>query len=88
MHFFYFNDTLEIIILGRDHEFFKSIIGMLISLVCLACEIKVEPLGLMTQENERSAIATKPDQSYVFGVGKSTPDSVIEVVLPVVGRVH
>jgi Uma2 family endonuclease len=77
---FYFNHTLEIIMPGRDHEFFKSIIGMLIELFCLECAIEFESLGSTTQENEEKAVAAEPDESYVFGVGRSTPDLVIEVV--------
>ncbi|MCY7338131.1 MAG: hypothetical protein LH613_18280 [Chamaesiphon sp.] len=35
----YFNGTIEILIPGRTHEFFKSIIGMLIELFCLEMAI-------------------------------------------------
>jgi Putative restriction endonuclease len=37
----YFNGTIEILMPGRTHEFFKSIIGMLIELFCLEMAIEV-----------------------------------------------
>jgi hypothetical protein len=35
----YFNGTIEILMPGRTHELFKSIIGMLIELFCLEMAI-------------------------------------------------
>jgi hypothetical protein len=35
----YFNQTIKILMPGRTHEFFKSIIGMLIELFCLEMAI-------------------------------------------------
>ena len=76
---FYYDNTVEIIMPGREHEFFKSIIGFLIELFCLETALEFEPLGSTTQEREGEASA-EPDESYCFGASKPTPDLVIEVI--------
>lgn len=76
----YFNGTIEILMPGRNHEFFKSIIGMLIELFCLEMAIEFEPTGSMTQERE-GEVSLEADESYCFGTSKSIPDLAIEVVL-------
>lgn len=76
---FYYDDTVEILMPGRDHEFFKSIIGFLLELFCLETGVEFEPLGSTTQEREGEASA-EPDESYCFGTSKPNPDLVIEVV--------
>ncbi|MFP4007635.1 MAG: Uma2 family endonuclease [Spirulinaceae cyanobacterium] len=79
IHLYYYNNTIEILMPGREHEFFKSIIGMLIELFCLQKNIEFEPLGSTTQESPEIASA-EPDESYCFGVSKPIPDLVIEVI--------
>ena len=76
----YFNGTIEILMPGRTHEFFKSMIGMLIELFCLKMAIEFEPTGSMTQERE-GEVSLEADESYCFGTSKSIPDLAIEVVL-------
>jgi len=76
---FYYNDTVEILMPGREHEFFSRLIGFLIGLFCLETGIEFEPLGSTTQEREGEASA-EPDESYCFGASKPTPDLVIEVI--------
>ena len=76
----YFNGTIEILMPGRTHELFKSIIGMLIELFCLEMAIEFEPTGSMTQERE-GEVSLEADESYCFGTSKSIPDLAIEVVL-------
>jgi Uma2 family endonuclease len=76
----YFNGTIEILMPGRTHELFKSIIGMLIELFCLEMAIEFEPTGSMTQERE-GEVSLEADESYCFGRSKATPDLAIEVVL-------
>jgi Uma2 family endonuclease len=76
----YFNGTIEILMPGRTHELFKSIIGMLIELFCLEMAIEFEPTGSMTQERE-GEVSLEADESYCFGASKSIPDLAIEVVL-------
>ncbi|MGB0560813.1 MAG: Uma2 family endonuclease [Spirulinaceae cyanobacterium] len=77
---FYYQNTIEILMPGRDHEFFKSIIGMLIELFCLENEVEFEPLGSTPQENNIQEVAAEPDESYCFGDSKPIPDLAIEVV--------
>ena len=48
----YYHNTIEILMPGRTHEFFKSIIGMLIELFCIEMSVEFEPTGSMTQERE------------------------------------
>ncbi len=76
----YFNHTIEILMPGRTHELFKSIIGMLIELFCLEMAIEFEPTGSMTQERE-GEVSLEADESYCFGTSKSIPDLAIEVIL-------
>jgi Uma2 family endonuclease len=76
----YFNRTIEILMPGRTHELFKSIIGMLIELFCLEMAIEFEPTGSMTQERE-GEVSLEADESYCFGTSKSIPDLAIEVIL-------
>jgi Uma2 family endonuclease len=76
----YFNGTIEILMPGRTHELFKSIIGMLIELFCLEMAIEFEPMGSMTQERD-GEVSLEADESYCFSTSKSIPDLAIEVVL-------
>ncbi len=76
---YYYNNTIEILMPGRAHEFFKTIIGFLIELFCVEKNIEFEPAGSMTQERE-GEVSVEPDESYCFGASKPTPDLVIEVV--------
>ena len=76
----YYNNTIEILMPGRTHEFFKSIIGMLIELFCIEMSVEFEPTGSMTQERE-GEVSLEADESYCFGTSKSIPDLAIEVVL-------
>lgn len=79
LRLFYYNTTVEIIMPGREHELFKSIIGFLLELFCLETGLEFEPLGSATQEREDEASA-EPDESYCFGTSKPTPDLVLEVI--------
>ena len=75
----YYNNTIEILMPGRTHEFFKSIIGMLIELFCIEMSVEFEPTGSMTQERE-GEVAIEADESYCFGISKPTPDLAVEIV--------
>jgi Uma2 family endonuclease len=76
----YFNRTIEILMPGRTHELFKSIIGMLIELFCVEMAIEFEPTGSMTQERE-GEVSLEADESYCFGTSRAIPDLAIEVIL-------
>jgi Uma2 family endonuclease len=79
VHLFYHNNTVEIIMPGREHELFKTIIGFLLELFCLETNAEFDPLGSTTQEQADNASA-EPDESYCFGASKPIPDLVIEVI--------
>jgi Uma2 family endonuclease len=77
----YFNQTIEILMPGRTHELFKSVIGMLLELFCLELSIEFDPMGSMTQERE-GEVSVESDESYSFGgIPKPLPDLAIEVIL-------
>lgn len=75
----YFDNTIEILMPGREHEMFSRLIGFLIGLFCLEKGIEFEPTGSMTHERE-GKVSAQADESYCFGSSKATPDLVIEVV--------
>jgi Uma2 family endonuclease len=75
-----FNQTIEILMPGKTHELFKSIIGMLIELFCLEQSIEFEPTGSMTQELA-GEVSLEADESYSFGTFKPLPDLAVEVIL-------
>jgi Uma2 family endonuclease len=75
---FYYNGTIEILMPGREHEFFKKLIGLLIEIFLYEKRIEFYPTGSMTQEKEGEASA-QPDDSYCIGDSKPTPDLSIEV---------
>lgn len=74
----YVDGTIEIVMPGREHEFFSRFIGILISIYCVDKSIEFEPTGSMTQEQEGIASA-EADESYCFGTSKPTPDLSIEI---------
>jgi Uma2 family endonuclease len=76
---FYFNGTIEILMPGRLHELFKSLIGMLLEIFFVENGIEFEPTGSMTQEIE-GEVSAQADESYCIGASKNPPDLAIEVV--------
>lgn len=75
----YFNGTIEIVMPGRDHEFFSRIIGYLIMTFCFDRGIRCIPTGAMTQERE-GVSSVQADESYCIGEAKPTPDLSIEIL--------
>ncbi|NEQ99709.1 MAG: Uma2 family endonuclease [Cyanothece sp. SIO2G6] len=75
----YYDNTIEMLMPGRDHEMFSRLIGFLIGLFCLEKAIEFEPTGSMTQERE-GTVSAQADESYCFGISKPIPDLVIEVI--------
>jgi Uma2 family endonuclease len=63
---FYFNGTIEILMLGVAHELFKTIIGMLIETFLLDHNQEFLPTGSATQQKEGVASA-EADESYEIG---------------------
>ena len=75
----YFDGTIELLMPGREHEIFKTIIGYLIVTFLSEQGIEFEATGSMTQETETVASA-QADESYCIGQSKPIPDLSIEVV--------
>ncbi|NEO72437.1 Uma2 family endonuclease [Moorena sp. SIO3H5] len=76
---FYFDGIIEILMPGREHEIFASIIGYLITTFLTEKGIFFQPTRSMTQEKEGVASA-QADESYCIGSVKPIPDLSIEVV--------
>lgn len=76
---FYYDGTIEILVPGTDHEFFKSIIGMLIEIFFVEKDVEFAPTGSVTQEKE-GTVSAQADESYCIGNPKPTPDLSIEVI--------
>jgi Uma2 family endonuclease len=75
----YYNGTIELLMPGQDHEFFKSLIGYLIETFFYEKGINFKPTGSMTQEKATEASA-QADESYCIGELKPIADLSIEVV--------
>ena len=76
---FYYNGTIEILMPGEDHEFFKTIIGYLVESFLLDRGIEFIPAGSMTQERQGTASA-QADESYWIGEKTRIPNLSIEVI--------
>ncbi|MEW5858829.1 MAG: Uma2 family endonuclease [Cyanobacteriota bacterium] len=76
---FYYDETIEILMPGREHEVFASIIGYLVTTFLAEKGIFFQPTRSMTQEKE-GVVSAQADESYCIGSVKSIPDLSIEVV--------
>ena len=79
VRFFYYQGTIEIIMPSRAHEAVSRLICILLSIFCMEYNIEFEPTGSMRQQRE-GEVSVEPDESYCFGISKSTPDLAIEVI--------
>ena len=75
----YYDETIEILMPGREHEIFASIIGYLVTTFLAEKGIFFQPTRSMTQEKE-GVVSAQADESYCIGSVKSIPDLSIEVV--------
>ncbi|WP_017300903.1 Uma2 family endonuclease [Nodosilinea nodulosa] len=75
---FYCDGTVEVLMPGREHEFFKSVIAFLLEIFFVEQGIEFYPTGSMDQEREGEASA-QADESYCMGGPKAIPDLSIEV---------
>ena len=75
----YYEGTIEIVMPGRDHEIFASIIGYLITTFLVEQGIFFQPTRAMTQEKE-GVVSVQADESYCIETVKPIPDLAIEVV--------
>jgi Uma2 family endonuclease len=76
---FYYDNTIEILMPGREHEIFASIIGYLVTTFLVEKSIFFQPTRSMTQEKE-GVVSAQADESYCIGSVKPIPDLSIEVV--------
>jgi Uma2 family endonuclease len=76
---FYYDGTIEILMPGREHEIFASIIGYLVTTFLTEKGIFFQPTRSMTQEKE-GVVSAQADESYCIGSVKPIPDLSIEVV--------
>jgi Uma2 family endonuclease len=76
---FYYDGAIEILIPGREHEIFASIIGYLVTTFLTEKGIFFQPTRSMTQEKE-GVVSAQADESYCIESVKSIPDLSIEVV--------
>jgi Uma2 family endonuclease len=76
---FYYDGAIEIVMPGREHEIFASIIGYLVTTFLTEKGIFFQPTRSMTQEKE-GVVSAQADESYCIGSVKSIPDLSIEVV--------
>jgi Uma2 family endonuclease len=81
---FYYKNTVEILMPGREHELFSAVIALLLGIFFIEREIEFEPTGSMDQEKAGEAFV-QADQSYCFGSSKSIPDLSIEVIFTSAG---
>jgi Uma2 family endonuclease len=77
---FFHDHTIEILMPGRDHETFASIIGYLVTTFLVEQGIFFQPTRSMTQE-KAGVVSAQADESYCIGTVKPLPDLAIEVVL-------
>lgn len=75
----FYDGEIEILMPGRDHEFFSRIIGYLVMTFCFEKRIRCLPMGSMTQEQE-GVSSVQADESYCIGEAKSMPDLSIEII--------
>lgn len=76
---FYYDGAIEILMPGREHEIFASIIGYLVTTFLTEKGIFFQPTRSMTQEKE-GVVSAQADESYCIGSVKPIPDLSIEVV--------
>jgi Uma2 family endonuclease len=76
---FYYDETIEILMPGREHELFASIIGYLVTTFLTEQGIFFQPTRSMTQEKE-GVVSAQADESYCIESVKTIPDLSIEVV--------
>ncbi|NEP09580.1 MAG: Uma2 family endonuclease [Symploca sp. SIO2C1] len=79
VHLFFYDGTIEILMPGREHEIFASIIGYLVTTFLTEQGIFFQPTRSMTQEKS-GVVSAQADESYCIGSVKPIPDLSIEVV--------
>ncbi len=75
----YYKGTIEVLMPGREHEIFASIIGYLVTTFLTEQGIFFQPTRSMTQEKE-GVVSAQADESYCIESAKPIPDLSIEVI--------
>jgi len=75
----YYEEMIEILMSGQDHETFARIISYLITTFLVEQGIFFKPTGAMTQEKP-GVVSAQADESFCIGSVKPIPDLSIEVV--------
>ncbi|MBW4578729.1 MAG: Uma2 family endonuclease [Tildeniella nuda ZEHNDER 1965/U140] len=76
---FYYDETIEILMPGREHEIFSRLIGYLVTTFLAEKGIFFQSTGSMTQEKE-GVVSAQAGESYCIESVKVIPDLAIEVV--------
>lgn len=76
----YFENAIEIVMPGWNHEVFAEMIGSLLNIFLSVRGILFFPTGSMTQEKE-SQTSLQPDKSYCIESRKDRPDLAVEVTV-------
>ncbi|MFP4133947.1 MAG: Uma2 family endonuclease [Halothece sp.] len=77
----YLDGALEIVILGKEHEYYKSTISLLLEAYLRAKKIRFYRQGSATLGDQEITGQKEPDESYSIGSQKERLDLVIEVVV-------
>ncbi|NJO76460.1 MAG: hypothetical protein HC833_23545 [Leptolyngbyaceae cyanobacterium RM1_406_9] len=78
MRLAYYDETIEILMPGEDHELFAHVIGYLLTTFLLEQGISFKPTGSKTQEKKGTASA-QADVSYCMGDSKPVADLSFEL---------
>lgn len=81
VRFIYIDNTLEIMIVGARHEYYKRTISLLLEAYLRIHNIRFYSGGSATLGNQDITGRKEPDESYSFYSKKIIPDLVIEVII-------
>jgi Uma2 family endonuclease len=77
----YLDGSLEIMILGKEHEYYKRTISLLLEAYLRHKGIRFYTGGSATLGNKEITGQKEPDESYHIGIKKNIPDLLIEVIV-------
>lgn len=81
VRFIYLDGDLEIMILGKEHEYYKRTITLLLDAYLRYKNIRFYSGGSATLGNKEITGRKEPDESYNIYSKKDIPDLVIEVII-------
>jgi Uma2 family endonuclease len=76
----YLEGQLEIMSPSRTHEWFKTLISRLLEAYAEEKGIRFDGYGSLTMRNAPRLRGIEPDECYVVGTAKETPDLAVEVI--------